>query len=58
MSEKNNVGRPPKDCIKVSYTLDRQVAERLDNFCVSTGRTKTKVVELAIDEFIEKHKEK
>lgn len=46
----------PKDGIKVSYVLDRKVAEALDKFCAETGRTKTKVVELAIIEFIKKHK--
>lgn len=43
--------------VKVSYVLDGKVAETLDTFCEETGRTKTKVVELAIMEFIEKHKE-
>lgn len=47
----------PKDGIKVSYVLDRKTAEALDKFCEETGRTKTKVVELAIMEFIKKHKE-
>ena len=49
------MSRTPKDSIKVSYTLDRKVAESLEKFCVDTGRTKTKVVELAITEFIEKY---
>ena len=46
-----------KDGIKVSYVLDRKTAEALDKFCEETGRTKTKVVELAINEFIKKHKQ-
>ena len=45
-----------KDGIKVSYVLDRETAENLDKFCAETGRTKTKVVELAIMEYIKKHK--
>lgn len=47
----------PKDGIKVSYVLDRKTAEALDKFCEETGRTKTKVVELAINEFIKKHRQ-
>ncbi len=51
-------GRPAKDCVKVSYTLDRDVADKLKEFCEKTGRTKTRVIELAIMEFIMNHNEK
>lgn len=44
--------------VKVSYILEKDVAESLEKFCKDTGRTKTKVVELAITEYIEHHKEK
>lgn len=44
--------------IKVSYVLDGKVAEALDKFCEETGRTKTKVVELALNEYIKNHQEK
>ena len=44
-----------KDSIKVSYALDRAVAERLDDFCMTTGRTKTKVIEIALQEYIDQH---
>ena len=47
----------PKDGIKVSYVLDRKTAEAHDKFCEEKGRTKTKVVEMAINDFIAKHKE-
>lgn len=50
------MSRAPKDSIKVSYTLDRKVAEALEKFCEKTGRTKTKVVEMAIQEFIDTRK--
>ena len=50
------MAKPTKDGVKVSYVLDRETAEMLDKFCDETGRTKTKVVELAIQEFVEKHK--
>lgn len=51
------MAKPTKDGVKVSYVLDRETAEMLNQFCNETGRTKTKVVELAIKEFVEKHKE-
>ena len=47
--------RPAKDSVKVSYTLERKIAEELERFCEETGRTKTKVIELAIMEYIKKH---
>lgn len=50
--------RPKKGSVKVSYTLEREVVDLLDTFCEETGRTKTKVVEMAIKAFVEKHKEK
>lgn len=49
------MGRPSKECVRVSYSLDKQIADSLDRFCNDTGRTKTKVVEMAITEFIEKY---
>lgn len=51
------MAKTPKDCIRVSYTLERKVAESLAAFCEETGRTKTKVVELAIQEYIKNHRE-
>lgn len=50
--------RPKKDSVKVSYTLEREIVDLLDAFCDDTGRTKTKVVEMAIKAFIEEHQEK
>lgn len=47
-----------KDGIKVSYVLEKKVAEALDRFCEETGRTRTKVVEMAIMDFIRKHSKK
>lgn len=49
------MSRQKKDCVKVSYTLDRQIAELLERFCRDTGRTKTKVIEMAILDFVDKH---
>ena len=50
------VMKDKKDGIKVNYILDRRIAESLEEFCQKTGRTKTKVVELALEKFIEEHK--
>ena len=49
------MAKEKKDIVKVNYSMDRSVAEALEEFCERTGRTKTKVVELAVKEYIEKH---
>lgn len=49
------MARPRKEGVKVSYILDKEVAESLDKFWKSTGGTKTGIVELAIQEFLERH---
>lgn len=51
------MARPKKEGVKVSYVLEKDVAEALDAFCKDTCRNKTKVVEMAIQEYIDKHKE-
>lgn len=50
------MARPKKEGVKVSYVLEKHIAEALDKFCDETGRSKTKVIELAVKEFIENHK--
>ena len=51
------MAKEKKDIVKVNYSMERSVAEALDEFCEKTARTKTKVVELAIKEYLERHKE-
>lgn len=48
-------GRPKKDAIKISLRMEREIAEMLEKFCSDTARTKTRVMELAVKEYIEKH---
>jgi len=50
------MAKEKKDGIKVNYVLEREIAEALDAFCERTGRTKTRVVEMAIKDFLERHK--
>ena len=52
------MARPKKEGVKVSYVLEKNIAEALDKFCDETGRTKTKVVEMAIKAFIREHHNK
>lgn len=51
------MSREKKDGIKTNYYLDKDVVDALTEFCKRTARTKTKVVELAILEYLENHKE-
>lgn len=51
------MAREKKDGTKVSYMLDSKLLEDLKEFCERTGRTKTKVIELAIRRYLEEHKD-
>ena len=52
------IPREAKEGIKVNYNLEKQLVDELNEFCDKTGRTKTKVVEMAIRDFLDKHKDK
>lgn len=49
------MARELKDGVRETYYLEKELAEKLKNFCEATGRTKTKVVEFAIRDYLEKH---
>lgn len=51
------MAKEKKDGVKVNYILERKLSDTLDEFCSRTGRTKTWVVEKALKEFLEKHKD-
>ena len=49
-------GRTPKDGIKRTFYIAKDIMEQFDDFCEKTARNKTKVVEVALLEYMEKHK--
>jgi predicted transcriptional regulator len=51
------MAREKRDATKVSYMIDNELLNQLENFCERTGRTKTKVIEIALRQFLDKHKE-
>lgn len=51
------MARETKDGIKQNFLLEKSLVEDLKEFCDRTGRTKTKVVEIAIREYLGKHKD-
>lgn len=51
------MAREKRDATKVSFLLDNEILKRLEEFCRRTGRTKTKVIEMAILMFLEEHKD-
>ena len=51
------MAREKKDGVRTNYYLEKKLIEKLDAFCKRTGRTKTKVVEIAIKEYLERHEE-
>lgn len=52
---KKSAGRPAKDGVRHSFLIERELSEALDEFCEKTARSKTKVVEAAIKEYMDKH---
>ena len=51
------MAKEKRDGTKVSYIISNDILKELNEFCEKTGRTRTKVVEMAIRLFIEQHKE-
>ena len=49
------MAKQKKDGIKATFIIERPIFQILDDFCEKTGRTKTKVVEMAIDDYIKRH---
>ena len=47
---------PAKDGVKTNFLMEKTIAEELKEYCERTGRTKTKVIEIAVKEFLEKHR--
>ena len=52
-----NMSREVKDGVRHNFIIEKDISEELVDFCKRTGRTKTKVVEIAIKEFLERHKD-
>lgn len=51
------MARPAKEGVKRSFLIEKELSERLDKFCYDTARTRTRVVEIAIEEYLERHSE-
>lgn len=51
------MAKEKKEGVRTNYYLEKQIVDELDEFCERTGRTKTKVVEIALKEYLEKHKD-
>ena len=46
------MGREKRNAKKVSYNLDNELLARLKEYCRKTGRYETRVIEMAIEEFL------
>ena len=51
------MAREKRNATKVSYMIDNELLKQLEDFCERTGRTKTKVIEMAISLYLEEHKD-
>ena len=50
------MSREKRDATKVSYMIDNELLKQLNDFCKRTGRSKTKVIEMALVLYLEEHK--
>ena len=50
------MAKEKRDATKVSYIIDNEILKNLEEFCEKTGRTKTKVIEIALRKYLEEHK--
>ena len=48
---------PAKDGVKTNFLMEKKIAEDLKEYCERTGRTKTKVIEMAVREYRDRHKD-
>ncbi len=51
------MAKEKRDATKVSYIIDNEILRELEDFCERTGRTKTKVIELALRKYLEEHRD-
>lgn len=50
--------RSKKDAKNFTCKFDRQIFEKLEEFCTLSGQNKTLVVERSVDKYLEEHLEK
>ena len=48
---------PAKDGVKTNFLMEKKIAEDLKEYCERTGRTKTKVIEMAVRDYLDRHKD-
>ena len=51
------MAREKRNATKASYLIDNELLKQLEEFCEKTGRTKTKVIEMAITLYLKEHKD-
>ena len=51
------MAREKRNATKVSYNIDNELLAKLKEYSQKTGRYETRVIEMALKEFFEKHKD-
>ena len=51
------MAKEKRDATKVSYIISNPLLKELDDFCDRTGRTKTRVIEMALKAYLDAHKD-
>ena len=50
------MAKAKKDGTKVSYVLSNDILKELETFCEETGRSRTKVIEMALKKYLEENR--
>ena len=50
------MSKPNKDGQRTNFYLEKKLVTELDEFCKRTGRTKTGVAEIALKEYLKRHR--
>ena len=51
------MAKAKKDGTKVCYMISNDILKELETFCEETGRSHTKVIEMALKKYIEENRE-
>lgn len=52
------MARAKKNGIYLNVCIEAEIYEKLDNFCIEAGQTKTVAVERALEEYINRYEKK
>ena len=52
------MARPKKDGVYINYYIQKDIKDRLDNYCEEVGQTNTMAIERILKQFLDEYDEK